>query len=62
MAISYEDAKKKALKLYRKANAAADYGDVLKSVEMKTGDVVTLTLSEGTALQISEGSCTLEMN
>ena len=27
MAISYEDAKKKALRLYRKANAAADYGD-----------------------------------
>ena len=39
-----------------------DYGDVLRSVEMKTGDVVTLTLNEGTALQISEGSCTLEMN
>ena len=27
MAISYEDAKKKALRLYRKANAAEDYGD-----------------------------------
>ena len=39
-----------------------DYGDVLRSVEMKTGDVVTLSLSEGTALQISEGSCTLEMS
>ena len=36
-----------------------DYGDVLKSYNMKTGDSFTLTLEEGTALKISDGSCTI---
>ena len=38
-----------------------DYGTVIKSVSMKTGDVVTLTLEENTALNITDGSCTIEM-
>lgn len=37
-----------------------DYGAVIKSIEMKTGDVTTLTLSSGTALEISGGSVTIE--
>ncbi|MBR1407982.1 MAG: Ig-like domain-containing protein [Clostridia bacterium] len=37
-----------------------DYGDVLRSVSMKAGDTVELKLEEKTALQISEGSCTIE--
>lgn len=39
-----------------------DYGTVLKSFEMKKGDVTYITLNEKTALQISGGSCTLEPN
>ena len=36
-----------------------DYGTVLKSYELKSGDSIRLTLSENTALQISEGTCIL---
>ena len=36
-----------------------DYGDVLRSYSMKTGDHFTIELEEGTALQISDGSCTI---
>ena len=36
-----------------------DYGTVLKSFEMKTGDSVRITLEEKTALQISDGVCVL---
>ena len=36
-----------------------DYGDVLKRVTMKKDASVDLTLSEGTALKISEGSAKL---
>ena len=36
-----------------------DYGTVLKSYELKTGDSVTVKLEEGTALQISDGSVLL---
>ena len=36
-----------------------DYGTVLKSFEMKAGDSVRITLDEGTALQISDGTCVL---
>ena len=36
-----------------------NYGTVLKSFEMKAGDSVRITLEEGTALQISEGTCVL---
>lgn len=37
-----------------------DYGTVIKSISMKTGDVSSVTLNEGTALEISDGSVTLE--
>lgn len=36
-----------------------DYGTVLKSFELKTGDSVRITLEAGTALQIRDGTCTL---
>ena len=36
-----------------------DYGDVLKKVTLKKDASADLTLSEGTALQISEGSAKL---
>ena len=36
-----------------------DYGTVLKSFELKAGDSVRITLSEGTALRISDGTCVL---
>ena len=36
-----------------------DYGTVLKSYDLKTGDSVTVKLEEGTALQISDGSVLL---
>ena len=36
-----------------------DYGDVLKSYTMKTGDSFLLKLQEKTALQISDGSYTI---
>ena len=34
-----------------------DYGDVLKTYSMKTGDTMSITLKEETALQITDGSC-----
>ena len=36
-----------------------DYGTVLKSFELKAGDSVRITLSDGTALQITDGTCVL---
>lgn len=36
-----------------------DYGDVLKTYTMKTGDTMSITLKEETALQITDGSCTI---
>ena len=36
-----------------------DYGTVLKSFELGVGDSARITLSEGTALQISDGTCVL---
>ncbi len=41
------------------ADIIGDYGDVLRSYNMKTGDSFVITLEEGTALQISDGSCTI---
>ena len=40
-------------------NIIGDYGTVLKTYELKTGDSVTVKLEEGTALQISDGSVLL---
>ncbi len=36
-----------------------NHGTVLKSFEMKVGDSVRVTPVEGTALQISDGTCVL---
>ena len=36
-----------------------DYGNVLKSYEMKKDQTMQITLEEKTALQIADGSCTL---
>ena len=36
-----------------------DYGDVLKTNTMKAGDTMSITLKEETALQITDGSCTI---
>ncbi len=36
-----------------------DYGTVLKSFELKAGDSVRISLTEKTALEISEGTCVL---
>lgn len=36
-----------------------DYGTVLKSFELGVGDSARITLEEGTALQISDGTCVL---
>ena len=36
-----------------------DYGDVLKSWDLKAGDAMSITLKAETALQISDGSCTI---
>ena len=36
-----------------------DYGTVLRSFELKAGDSVRVTLTEDTALQISDGTCVL---
>ena len=36
-----------------------DYGDVLKTYSMKAGDTMSITLKEETALQITDGSCTI---
>lgn len=38
-----------------------DYGKVIKSYELKTGETMTITLEEDTALKVSDGSCVLEM-
>ncbi len=39
-----------------------DYGTVLKSFELGVGDSAQITLSAGTALQISDGTCVLTAN
>ena len=36
-----------------------DYGSVIKSFELKVGDSTRITLTEGTALQITDGTCVL---
>ena len=36
-----------------------DYGTVIKSFELGVGDTARVTLEEGTALQISDGTCVL---
>lgn len=36
-----------------------DYGDVLRSYSLKSGDSMSIALKEQTALQITDGSCTL---
>ncbi len=36
-----------------------DYGNVIKSFELRVGDSTRITLTEGTALQISDGTCVL---
>ena len=36
-----------------------DYGDVLASKTLKDGDYVYINLKEGTALRITDGTCTL---
>ena len=36
-----------------------DYGDVLRTYTLKTGDSMSITLKEETALQITDGSCTI---
>ena len=36
-----------------------DYGDVLKTYSMKTGDSMSIVLKAQTALQITDGSCTI---
>ena len=41
------------------AEIIGDYGSVLKSFELKSGDSVRITLQEGTALQLSDGAFTL---
>ena len=38
------------------AEILGNYGTVLKSYELKTGDSVRITLEEGTALQLSDGA------
>lgn len=42
-----------------KLEIIGDYGDVLSSYSMKSGDHFSITLEEGTALQVSGGSCTI---
>ena len=37
-----------------------DYGDVLREYNMKNGDSFSLSLEEDTALEISNGSCTIK--
>lgn len=36
-----------------------DFGDVLSSYSLKNGDSMPIQLNEGTALNVSKGSCTL---
>ena len=37
-----------------------DYGKILKSFVLKTGETANITLEEGTAIKVSDGSCVLE--
>lgn len=37
-----------------------DYGDVLRTFDLKKGDVADILLEEGTALKLTDGSCVLE--
>jgi hypothetical protein len=37
-----------------------DYGDVLKSFEMKSGETASITLEENTALEVTGGTIALE--
>ena len=37
-----------------------DYGDVLKSFEMKSNESTTITLEENTAIQVTGGTVSLE--
>lgn len=37
-----------------------DYGDVLKSFEMKSGETATITLDENTAIQVTGGTIVLQ--
>lgn len=37
-----------------------DYGDVLKTTTLKTGESLDITLEDGTALNIKDGTCMLE--
>ena len=39
-----------------------EYGDVLKSFELKAGDTIKIQLEEGTALQLTDGKCILTAN
>ena len=34
-----------------------DYGDILRTYEMKKGESISIQLEEGTAIQITDGSC-----
>ena len=43
-----------------KVEIIGDYGSVIKSVQIKKGESVTLTLEGKVALKISDGSCRLE--
>ena len=37
-----------------------DYGDVIKTTNLKTGEGIELSLKDGTALSVSDGTCTIE--
>ena len=37
------------------------YGSVERTVTMKSGDTVTITLQEGTALNVEDGTCSIEL-
>ena len=43
-----------------KVEVIGDYGSILKSVQIKKGETVSLTLDGKVALKISDGSCRLE--
>jgi len=38
-----------------------NYGDVLKRYSMKKGDAISIALKAETALQITDGSCTIAL-
>lgn len=46
---------------YATIEIIGDYGTVIKSVELDAGESVELTLSEKTAIQITDGSCSAEL-